>query len=312
MRILVTGAGGFVGGHLLGVLHGAGHDVVATSSNPWQPPVQVETEVFDVRDGPRFKEVLEAHRPDAVIHLAAQASVRRSWEATDETFAVNVTGASHLMEGLMEKPDTRVLLIGSAQEYGFGRTDRPLVETDPLQPRSPYGVSKVAQELVGALYRRHFGMPVMVARPFNHTGPRQSTEYAIGAFCAQVAGIERGERPPRMKVGWLDSRRDYLDVRDVANAYRLLVESGSAGEVYNVASGSAERVGDLLDILLSAAGLKGSVEVVSDPQPRPGDPEVLVGDSSKLQGDLGWKPEIPLATSLVDTLDSYRALRRTE
>jgi GDP-4-dehydro-6-deoxy-D-mannose reductase len=269
--------------------------------------VPIETDVFDVTDGARFREVVDARRPEAVIHLAAQASVRRSWEASDETFAVNVGGTSHLLEALADCPETRVLLVGSAQQYGPVPDGRPLTETDPLLPRSPYGVSKVAQELVGALYRRHFGLAVIVARPFNHTGPGQSTEYAIGSFSAQVAAIERGEREPRLKVGWLESRRDYLDVRDVAGAYRLLVEAGRPGEVYNVASGKTERIGDLLDILIGAAGLKDAVEIVADPSPRPGDPEVLVGDSSKLQQALGWKPEIPLVTSLVDTLDSYRA-----
>ncbi|HYR64431.1 MAG TPA: GDP-mannose 4,6-dehydratase [Actinomycetota bacterium] len=306
MRIFVTGAGGFVGGHLLTTLQRAGHEVVAASHSPWQPPVPVATEVFDVCDAASFRDVLDAHRPDGVIHLAAMASPQRSWEATDETFAVNIMGASHLLQALVDRPETRVLLVGSAQQYGHG-TGSPLVETDPLQPRSPYGVSKVAQELVGALYRRHFGMPVIGARPFNHTGPGQSPDYAIGAFSSQIAEIERGLRPPRMKVGWLGSRRDYLDVRDVTAAYLLLIESGDPGEVYNIASGSAERVGDLLDILLEAAGLKDAVEVVADPEPRPGDPEVLVGDSSKLREALGWKPEIPLSTSLVDTLDWYRA-----
>lgn len=307
MRILVTGAGGFVGGHLLSVLHRAGHEVVGASLRPWTPPVPVETVVLDVREADQVRKLLESCHPDGVIHLAAQASVRRSWEASDETFAVNVGGASHVFEGLEALPDTRVLLVGSAQEYGGGGLGRPLVETDPLQPHSPYGVSKVAQELVGALYRRHFGMQVVTARAFNHTGPGQSPEYAVGAFCKQLAEIERGERQPRLQVGWLGSRRDYLDVRDVANAYRLLIEAGEPGEVYNVASGEAQRVGDLLDILLDAAGLTGVVEVVSEPSPRPGDPEVLVGDASKLREGLGWKPEVPLVTSLVDTLDWYRA-----
>src|SRR3989442_10255436 len=293
MRILVTGAGGFVGGHLLSVLVQAGHEAIGTSLRSWEPPVPVETVALDVRNAVRFREVLEACRPDGVIHLAAQASVRRSWQASDETFAVNVTGASHLLEALTDRPETRVLLVGSAQQYGLAAAGRPLVETDPLQPRSPYGVSKVAQELVGALYRRHFGLPVIVARPFNHTGPGQSTEYAIGAFSAQVAEIERGDREPVLRVGWLESRRDYLDVRDVADAYRLLIEAGEPGEVYNVASGRAERVGDLLDILIDAAGLKDAVEIVADRSPRPGDPEVLVGDSSKLQKGLGWKPQMP-------------------
>ena len=307
MRILVTGAGGFVGTHLIDNLLGGGHEVIAASHTPWEPAQPVATAVFDVRDGERFKQVVAEHNPDSVIHLAAQASPRLSWQNSDETYAVNVTGASHLFEAVAHRSETRILLVGSAQEYGYGVSGQPLTESDPLQPRSPYGVSKVAQELVGALYRRHFGLPVLYARPFNHTGPGQSPEYAIGSFCSQVAEIEQGTREPRMKVGWLGSRRDFLDVRDVVNAYRIILEEGQAGEVYNVASGEARRIGDLLDILLEAAGLQGVVEVVADAEPRPGDPEVLVGDASKLREGLGWVPGIAMATSLVDTLDSYRA-----
>jgi GDP-4-dehydro-6-deoxy-D-mannose reductase len=307
MRILVTGAAGFVGGHLLENLLAAGHDVAATTITPWVPPVGVTHDVLDVRDKDAVREMVERRSPDALIHLAAQSSPRRSWEASDETYAVNVGGASHLLEALVPLPQTRVLLVGSAQEYGNRDLGRPILETDPLKPTSPYGVSKVAQELVGALYRQQYGMPVMVARPFNHTGPGQTSEYAIGSFCAQVAEIERGARPPSMTVGWLGARRDFLDVRDVVNAYRLLVEKGQPGEVYNVASGRAERMGDLLDILLQAAGLLGQVDVVASAEPRPGDPELLVGDAHKLMDGLGWRAEIPIATSLVDTLDFYRA-----
>jgi GDP-4-dehydro-6-deoxy-D-mannose reductase len=306
MRILVTGAGGFVGHHLLGNLLAAGHEVSAASNSPWPAPAGVTADIFDIRDAGVVKEVVGLRQPEAVVHLAAQASPRRSWAASDETYAVNVSGTTHLLEALVPRPETRVLLVGSAQEYGFGRQDRPIRETDPLQPRSPYGVSKVAQELVGALYRQQYGMPVLVARPFNHTGPGQTTEYAVGAFSSQVAEIERGARPPLMTVGWLEARRDYLDVRDVANAYRLLIEQGLPGEVYNVASGRGERIGDLLDILLDAAGLRGTVEVVADSASRPGDPDILVGDATKLREGLGWVPAIPIATSLVDTLDSYR------
>jgi GDP-4-dehydro-6-deoxy-D-mannose reductase len=305
MRILVTGAGGFVGRHLLPNLLGAGHEVIAASHAPWEPEVPVTTEVFDVRDKGRAGEVLGRYRPEAVIHLAAQASMRRSWEAVDETFAVNVTGASNVMEAALEAGGPRVLIVGTGQQYG--PSNHPLKESDPLQPSSPYGVSKVAQELVGALYRRHFGLQLITARSFNHTGPGQSTEYAVGAFSAQIAEIERGERPPRLSVGWLESRRDFLDVRDVVNAYRLLVEQGEPGEVYNVASGRAHRIGDLLDTLLEVAGLTDTVEVLAAPAPRAGDPEVLVGDSSKLRDEVGWTPEIDLKTSLIDTLNFYRS-----
>lgn len=307
MRILVTGAAGFVGTHLIPNLVTAGHEVIAASHAPWDCPLANDTAVFDLRDRPRVIEAVHVHRPDAVIHLAAQASPRRSWEDADETFAVNVGGVSHLLEGLADRPDTRVLLVGSAQEYGNG-TEHPLRESDLLEPQSPYGVSKVAQEMVGALYRRRYGMPVIAARPFNHTGPGQSTEYAIASFCAQVAAIERGEQEPRMTVGWLDARRDYLDVRDVVDAYRVLVESGQSGEVYNVASGEAQRIGDLLDILLQACGLADKIEVTAAEAGRPGDAAVLVGDASKLRGGLGWAPRIPMATSVVDTLNFYRSV----
>ena len=310
MRILVTGAGGFVGAHLVPNLVAAGHVVIAASHVPFDCPQASDMAVFDLRDRDRVKEAMHVHRPDGVIHLAAQASPRRSWDDVDETFAVNVGGASHLLEGLAPRPETRVLLVGSAQEYGNG-TEAPLKETDPLEPQSPYGVSKVTQELLGWLYRRRYGLPVLAARPFNHTGPGQSTEYAIGAFCAQVAAIERGAQPPAMTVGWLDARRDYLDVRDVVDAYRVLIEAGQAGEVYNVASGQPRRIGDLLDILLQSAGLAGRVEVDSASAGRPGDAAVLVGDASKLAGELGWAPRIPMAASVVDTLDFYRAATPT-
>jgi GDP-4-dehydro-6-deoxy-D-mannose reductase len=306
MRILVTGAAGFVGRHLVKALVVAGHEVVAASHAAWPAPPGVAADVYDIRDAEAVKEAVARRRPEGVVHLAAQASPRLSWESPDDTYAINVTGTSHLLEALVPWPDTRVLLVGSAQEYGHGRQDRPILETDPLQPRSPYGVSKVAQELVGALYRQQYAMPVLVARPFNHTGPGQTTEYAVGSFAAQVAAIERGERPPVMKVGWLEARRDFLDVRDVVQAYRLLVEAGASGEVYNVASGHGERIGDLLDILLETAGLAGTVEVVAEPEPRPGDPEMLVGDAGKLRRGLGWAPAIPIAVSLADTLGSYR------
>lgn len=307
MRILVTGAAGFVGGHVVANLLAAGHEVTGASYAPWEPPPGAAAEPFDIQDKEAVAEAVARRRPEGVIHLAAQASPRRSWEAADETYAVNVGGASHLFEALVATPGTRVLLVGSAQEYGAANQGRPICETDPLKPTSPYGVSKVAQELVGALYRRQYGMPVVMARPFNHTGPGQSSEYAVGSFASQVAEIEAGLRPPAMQVGWLEARRDFLDVRDVAEAYRLLVERGAPGEVYNVASGSAVRIGDLLDILLKAAGLSGVVEVTSESAGRAGDPETLVGDARKLMDGLGWAPAIPLPRSLEDTLDSYRA-----
>lgn len=304
MRILVTGAGGFVGGHLSANLIQAGHEVVATSLRPFDARGALATAVVNLLDLPKIKEIVAQYEPEAVIHLAAQASVVRSWADPAETYRTNVVGTSNLLESVKDRPHIRVLLVGSAQEYGGA--DRPLAETDPLRPSSPYAVSKAAQELLGLLYHRELGVPVVMARSFNHTGPGQSADYAVGSFCSQIAAIERQGRPPQLRVGPQDAVRDFLDVRDVADAYRLLAESGQAGEAYNVASGEGARIGDLLKMLLDRTGLAGVVEVLEEPATRAGDPHMLVGDSSKIRAAVGWRPRIPIQISLVETLDWYR------
>lgn len=309
MRILVTGAGGFVGSHLVGNLAGAGHEVVAASRQAFELPAAAATLVFDLVDPAAVRSAVAEVAPEAVVHLAAQASVRRSWEDPAETYASNVTGAGNLLEALRRRPATRALLVGSAQVYGDARPGARLTEDDPLQPRSPYAVSKAAQELVGGMYHREVGIPVVLARAFNHTGPGQTEEYAVGSFASQVAAIEAGERPPRLEVGRLDSVRDFLDVRDVAEAYRLLLLNGEPGGVYNVCSGTGVRIGDLLDGLLSAAGLRSQVQIVETAPPRAGDPGALVGDNARIRAAVAWEPAIPIARSLADTLDWYRRRR---
>jgi GDP-4-dehydro-6-deoxy-D-mannose reductase len=309
VRILVTGAGGFVGWHLTENLVLARHEVVAASRQPFDVPAGEAGLVFDIADPEAVRKAVAEVLPDAVVHLAAQASVRRSWDNPADTYTSNVIGASNLLEALRSQPETRVVLVGSGQVYGDAAAGHLLTERDPLRPRSPYGVSKVAQELVGELYHRELGMPVMMARSFNHTGPGQSEEYAIGSFASQVARIEAGEQPPRIEVGRLDSVRDFLDVRDVCEAYRLLLERGEPGEAYNVSSGTAVRIGHLLDVLLVEAGLASSVEVVETAPPREGDLGALIGDNAKIRRAVDWKPRIPIERSLADALDWYR--RRT-
>jgi GDP-4-dehydro-6-deoxy-D-mannose reductase len=282
---------------------------VAASRQSFDSPGAEAALVFDLAQPEPIRDVVSTYVPDAVIHLAAQASVQRSWLDPVDTYTSNVVGASNLLEALRPHPATRVLLVGSAQVYGDAEPGHLLRETDPLRPRSPYAVSKIAQELVGDLYRREAGLPVVMARSFNHTGPGQSEEYAVGSFASQVAAIEAGERPPRLEVGRLDSVRDFLDVRDVCGAYRLLVERGQPGEVYNVSSGRGVRVGELLAMLLDAAGLAASVEVVETAPPRTGDPGALIGDNTKIRRAVGWEPQIPIERSLGDALDWYRGRR---
>ncbi|MGH2690115.1 MAG: GDP-mannose 4,6-dehydratase, partial [Actinomycetota bacterium] len=302
-----------VGWHLTETLLAAGHRVVAASRQPFDPPPREPGPeaalVFDLADPEPVRGVVAEWAPDAVVHLAAQASVQRSWKDPVDTYTSNIVGAGNLLEALRPQPGTRVLLVGSAQVYGDAAPGHLLSETDPLRPRSPYAVSKVAQELVGDLYHRELGIPVVKARSFNHTGPGQSGEYAVGSFASQVAAIEAGGQPPRLEVGRLDTVRDFLDVRDVCEAYRLLVERGEPGEAYNVSSGRGVRIGDLLQVLLDAAGLTSQVEVVETAPPRPGDPGALVGDNTKIRAGVGWEPRILIEQSLTDALDWHRGRR---
>jgi GDP-4-dehydro-6-deoxy-D-mannose reductase len=307
IKVLVTGAGGFVGGYLVSHLLESGHEVVATSLElpPFAEERPVLWEALDLTDRPRAIGWLNEVEPEGIVHLAAQASVGGSWENPAATYRSNIEGTGNLLDAVKElRP--RVLLIGSAQQYVTPAEGRPLTEDDPQQAGSPYALSKIAQEQMGLMYLSHFGLPSVFARSFNHTGPGQSAHYAVGSFASQIAELERsggGE----MHVGNLDSRRDFLDVRDVVRAYLMLLERGTAGEAYNVCSGRAVRMGDVLDKLLEVAGIGENVQVHRQSRHVPASADLLVGDPTKLQTAVGWAPEISLDRSLVDTLNRYRS-----
>ncbi len=308
MRVLVTGAGGFVGSYLVPQLLDAGHEVVAASLEPHAGAgtLSVRWEVFDLTDAGAVAECTGRVCPEGVIHLAAQASVGGSWNDPQGTYRSNIEGTGNLLEAVKDlKP--RVLLVGSAQQYARPPDGRALRESDPQVAASPYALTKIAQEQMGLMYLSRYGVPAVFTRSFNHTGPGQSSEYAVGSFTSQIARLERlgsGE----MRVGNLDSWRDLLDVRDVARSYTLLLESGEPGEAYNVCSGHAVRMGDVLDRLLEVAGLKEKVQVHEQNIHLSAAADRLVGDPSKISAAVGWAPEIPLDRSLADTLDWYRSI----
>lgn len=303
MRVLVTGAGGFVGGWVIEELVAAGHEVI---KGAMKASDSHGAEVFDMRDLEGTRGVVDRIRPDGVIHLAGQASPAKSWTDPFGTFDVNASGTACLMEALRQNPSTRVVIAGSSHEYGLAGSDAPVREDFPLDPKSPYGVSKAAAEMIARAYQSAFGLQVVCARSFNHTGPGQSPEYAVGAFCSQIVAIERGLQPLHMQVGSLDPIRDFLDVRDVASAYRLLMEQGLAGEAYNVCSGEGTRIGDLLKKLLDIAKLGASVEIVESPDGPVDGQDALVGDNAKIRQTVGWGPQVSIDQSLGDTLDWYR------
>ena len=292
MRVLVTGAGGFVGRHLAPRLEADGWEVTGTD---------LELDVSDESAfGARVAEVL----PDAIVHLAAQSSVAASWRDPALTYRVNYLGSrSVLRSAARHAPRARVLLVGSADEYGSSEPGAPPFREDaPLRPRSPYARSKAAADLLGAAYARA-GLDVVRSRSFNHSGPGQSDAFVLSSFARQAAEIAAGRRAPELRVGNLDSVRDFLDISDVVDAYARLLDRAVAAGAYNVARGVGTRIGDALDRLLELADV--SARILVDPElVRPLD--VSVGDISRLRAATGWEPQVPLERSLADLLSHWR------
>lgn len=300
-----------MGGFMVEELLAAGHDVAAlihtkTGSARWNGngsdgrPGWVRS--VDVTNQPAVDEALGEVSPEGVVHLAARADPGSSWQYPSETYRINILGTSVLLEAL-RRYEPRVLLVGSALQYRRDADGKPLDEKDPLHASSPYSLSKITQEQIGALHAARHKARVMCTRSFNHTGPGQSTKYAIGSFASQVAAIQRAGGKGTLRVGNLDAARDFLDVRDVVRAYRLLLEGGGPGEAYNVCSGSGVSLGNILDSLIELAGLQGRVDI--EQATPPSNRDILVGNPTKIRGAVGWEPEIPLLKSLTDTLTSY-------
>jgi GDP-4-dehydro-6-deoxy-D-mannose reductase len=307
---LVTGAAGFAGSHLLELLAGIGSggaDPIVAWHRPGRDPLatfdgRVQWEAVDVLDQAAVRESIARHRPAAVYHCAGAAHVGRAWDSTDATFAINVRGTHYLLDALDRAASEATVLIPSSALV-YAQAARALAEHDPLVPSSPYGLSKLAQEMLAHHASR--GVAVTVARAFNHLGPRQDPYFAASGFARRIADIERGRWEPSISVGNLDARRDFTDVRDTVRAYRLILEHGAPGEPFNVCSGCALPVGQLLDLLIARARVPVSIKV--DPSRyRPNDVPLLLGDPTRIREQLGWTPTIPLDRTLDDLLDYWR------
>lgn len=303
--LVVTGASGFAGSHLLRALArrqttplvGWGRSRTGTAAG-------VVWRHVDVLDRDAVRHAIAADRPAAVIHLAGAPHVGHSWKNALPTLQINVLGTHHLLEAIREEsPDCRTLVVTSGMIYQPG--DAALTESAPLVPTNPYGLSKLAQDQLARLCAQE-GLDVVVARPFNHIGPGQDASFAISSFARQIARIERGDAPPEIHVGNLDTERDLTDVRDVVEAYVRILDDAATGAAYNVCSGRVLRIGDLLAQLLTLTTTR--VTITSDPERmRPSDIPRLLGSHDALTADLGWRPAIPVAQSLADTLDWWRA-----
>ncbi len=310
MRALVTGIGGFVGRHLLHSLRQQGDTVDGIGHPDDCPRLGEEARLFgvDLRDRAAVQEVVRAAQPDAVYHLAAQSSAGESLADPWPTLSNNLQAQMNLLEALLAAGlHPRVLVVGSGDEYGRVRPDEvPTSEDVPLRPTTPYGVSKVGQDVMGYQYFAQHGLPVIRVRPFNHTGPGHDDRFVIPSFAKQLAEIELGLREPVLRVGNLEVFRDFTDARDVVRAYRLAISMGVPGEVYNLGRGEAVRIGDVLDDLVRLCRVP--VRVAADPARfRPADVPRQVADVTKFRTLTSWRPEIPWQTTLSDTLEHWRA-----
>ena len=295
MRAVVTGAGGFVGQALIAHLQAAGDEVVGLDRA--QGP--------DITDPAAVREAVGRHRPEAVYHLAAVTHIGASWDAPLEVFRINAEGTLNVLSACAAADVGRVIVVGSADEYGAVRPeDLPLTEEAPLRPLTPYGASKVAADYLGLQAFLGQGLPVIRVRAFNHTGPTQSDRFMIPGLARRIATAERENRK-EIPVGSLDPVRDYTHVEDVVAAYRLLVERGEPGEVYNVCSGVGHSVADVAEHLLALA--RHAIELVPDPAlVRPVEVPRLVGDNRRLREATGWTPTRPFEDTLAAILDRWR------
>ncbi|NNE95764.1 MAG: NAD-dependent epimerase/dehydratase family protein [Acidimicrobiales bacterium] len=296
MRAIVTGASGFVGPYLVEHLGSQGDEVhgVDSTSGP------------DLLDPQGWHALFESVRPDVVYHLAGWADVGGSWDNPHAAFRVNAEGTMNVLLGARPIQGVRVILVSSADIYGtVTPTELPLTEDSPVKPRSPYGASKEAAEAIARQFNRGFGVDTVIARPFNHIGPGQTPKFAAAAFALKVAQCER-DGGGTVTHGDLSPRRDFLDVRDVVRAYRLLAQHGTSGTTYNICSGKDTQVTDVLQMLIDEANVP--IRTLTDPDLiRPIELAVHRGSYDRLAAATGWKPEINLRTTLADVLAHARA-----
>ena len=312
-RALITGLPGFAGSHLAQnllrhkykvygtQLPGETHDKLKGFAS------KVSLTDLDLRNGTKTERYIHRIKPEYVFHLAAISSVPFSFEHPDLTFEINTVGTANLLEALRTVDSIkRIVIVTTSVIYGIVKqSEMPLKESTRMLPVSPYGVSKAAVDLLGYQYFKGYDMPIIRARAFNHTGPKQGLGFVVPDFCKQIAQIEAEKIKPVMSVGNLSAERDIADVRDIVRGYRLLAEKGKPGEAYHLCSGKAIKIRDILDWILEAAEVE--IKVTKDPKRmRPSDVPRLVGDYSKARRAVGYKPKYKLDSTVRDTLEYWR------
>jgi len=311
LKVFISGATGFVGYHLIDLLSSAEYEIFGTSfpGKPEKDTLYREENIsyLDIRSEEHVLEIIKRIQPDWIFHLAAVSNVRHSWEKKRETFETNLMGTFYLFEAARKSfPEARILFVSSSDVYGIlVPTEKALKEEDSFHVVNPYAFTKVCGEILSKFYAEVENLDIVIARSFPHTGPGQSPDFVCSDWASQIARIEKGLAEPVIEVGNLNGKRDFTDVRDVVKAYALLIEKGRRGEVYNVCSGKAAALREILDLLLSFSSQKIEVQVDSS-KLRKADIPLLLGENQKIKKETSWEPEIPLKQSLRDLLEYWR------
>lgn len=306
MKALITGINGFVGKYLSKYLIEKGYEVSGTVIEETIQMDDIKIYKMNLLDKEEVAETIRKIKPDQVYHLAGQSAVGLSWKNPTLTIDINVNGTINLLDSIREENlDAKVLIIGSSDEYGPIKPENcPINEEHELNPTSPYAISKVTQENIAKLYVKAYGMKIIMVRAFNHIGPMQSKNFVVSDFASRIVDIESGKESV-MKVGNLEAYRDFTDVRDIVRGYSMLMEKAEIGEIYNIGSGKAIKIQDVLDTLISLSTEDIEVEIDKD-KLRPSDVPIVECDNSKIKSHIGWQPELDIRETLKDTLDYWR------
>lgn len=316
MKCLIIGGTGFVGTYLARYLQTLGYETAVTKmpgelvQNPVSGAAVYELDILDRESVMRLLKEVEA---DQIFHLAAQSSVAISWKNPGLTIDVNIKGSTNVLEAVRESGrKTRILLVGSSEEYGsICPQEIPVQECTMVRPGNIYAATKACQNMIGGIYAKAYGMDVVMVRAFNHIGPNQEPVFAAADFCRQVARIEAGQQEAVIRTGNLDVERDFTDVRDVVRAYAMLAESGQAGETYNVGSGQARSIREIVQMVSKQSF--ADIRVETDPEKlRPVDVPHMRADIRKMQKITGWTPQISLEQTIQEMLDYWRVRCRKD
>lgn len=304
-RVLIFGAGGFVGSYLCKEFLNNGYKVSGTDKGEGSAlPSEVDFYKTDLMQVNEVEKLIGQIQPDIIVNLAAISSVGASWNMPQTTMAINVIGALNIMEAARkseQKP--RILFVGSSEEYVI--SENPLDENTQLNANNPYGISKVTQEQFAKLYREQYGLKIYCVRPFNHTGIGQRDSFVLPSFCKQVAEIDKSGKDGKIQVGNLKVKRDFSHVKDVVRAYRMIVESDNCNQIYNVGSGNAYSLEDMLTYILGLSNQHIEIEVDQN-RIRPTDQPVICCDRSLIGKELGWEPQYNVYDALKEMYECYR------